>query len=1118
MDLNEPLEPVLLEAALKLAAEQRGPYLDRACAGDLQMRHRVQLLLDASDRAGTFMREPAAPGRTIALAPSPAEKPGDRIGRYKLLEQIGEGGCGLVYVAEQEEPVRRRVALKVIKLGMDTKQVIARFDAERQALALMDHPNIARVLDAGATEKGRPYFVMELVRGIKITDYCDQNQLSPRQRLEVFIQVCRAVQHAHQKGIIHRDIKPSNILVASNDGVPAPKVIDFGIAKATQGRLTDQTVYTAFEQFIGTPAYMSPEQTEMSLYDIDTRTDIYSLGVLLYELLTGKTPFDAKELMASGFDAMRKTIREKEPVRPSTRLSTMMEGELTTTARQRHTEAPKLIHLLRGDLDWIVMKCLEKDRTRRYDTANGLAMDIQRHLSNEPIVARPQSPGYRFQKMVRRNKLAFIAAGGIAAALLLGLAGVFWQWRLAERNHQESEANLYAADMSRAEQALDDGDLLAARGLLKRHADQTRLHGFEWRYLWKRCLGDFAYSFPSHSNGVLKLVFSPDGNTLAALQANGTLRLLNVVDRTERECLSNVTGLAGFTRDGQELVMGLRENNSVRLVRYDPVSRRITASFTNESRLGWLPNLLPDGRSAVIAGAGKELSLVDVGNGAVTGKVQLPSRFFMRWAAVGEAGAVSGDGRWVFSLDNADESGTAENLSIRELASGKVLATYRDDSPGTPKSGLGDRVYILRFLPGGTTAIWSTRDGFLRRWRWTDAGSKPLTQPGHRGIIWDISCSPDGRRVATVGDDQTVRLWNAEDLSEVRSLRGHTRPVRTVAFSPDSHWLASGGDDGSVKLWNLSQEAETGEPPVLAARHLANRLVFAPDGRTLALGTDDDAITTISLETGQKIGSFKDLFFPDRFTSDGTRIIGYAGVGNVPAGKVEHSIPVPDHTAYPWTHDVSPDGRWLLRSLRYPGKMDSIELVDVARGAVITNFVPSTLVLAARFTRDGRTVLASFDGGQLEWWEVTPHGLAARRSVQFDYGSRALAISPDGATVALGGPSRISLVDYRTGAIRRHLFGHSDDVNGLDFSPDGGTLASSTMNGTIKLWNLQTMQEVCTIPFDVKPAPGKELGVDGLGFAPDGNSVWAFSRSGVLKSWHAATLEEIAAAERDDQP
>jgi len=389
---------------------------------------------------------------------------GQSIGPYKLLERLGEGGWGTVYVAEQQKPVRRRVALKVIKLGMDTRQVVARFEAERQALAMMDHPNIAKVLDAGATETGRPYFVMELVRGVKITKYCDLNKLSTAQRLDLFIMVCQAVQHAHQKGIIHRDLKPSNIMITLHDGVPVPKVIDFGIAKATEGRLTDATIYTQLQQFIGTPAYMSPEQAEMSGLDVDTRSDIYSLGVLLYELLTGRTPFDPKELTSLGVDAMRRVIREEDPPRPSTKLSTLEADTLTATAKQRHTEAPHLIHGIRGDLDWIVMKCLEKDRTRRYETANALAADIRRHLSNEPIVAHPPGSLYRFQKLVRRNKLAFGAGVAVAVVLLLGTVVSTWQALRAMQAQDDWEATKLS-EAQRKERAQATERLIQAKKL-----------------------------------------------------------------------------------------------------------------------------------------------------------------------------------------------------------------------------------------------------------------------------------------------------------------------------------------------------------------------------------------------------------------------------------------------------------------------------------------------------------------------------------------------------------------------------------------------------------------------------------------------------------------------------
>src|SRR5579871_1175426 len=535
-------------AALKLTPEQWPAYLDEACGSDAMLRQRVQNLLDAHREAGSFL-QPAAGGLMQTTAEPGMDRPGTVIGPYKLLQQIGEGGMGTVFMAEQTQPVQRKVALKIIKPGMDSQQVIARFEVERQALAMMDHQNIARVLDAGTTASGRPYFVMELVHGVPITQFCDERKLTPRQRLELFVPVCQAIQHAHQKGIIHRDIKPSNVLVTMYDDRPVPKVIDFGVAKAVEHRLTDKTMFTQFGAMVGTFEYMSPEQAEMNAFGVDTRSDIYSLGVLLYELLTGTTPLERRRLHEAALNEMVRLIKEEEAPRPSIRLSSS--NSLPKIAAARNTEPAQLSKLVRGDIDWIVMKCLEKDRTRRYESANGLARDIQRHLADEPVEACPPSAGYKLRKFAHKYRTPLRVAAVILFLLIAGVIVSAWQAiraTVAERAASQSEQAAqerkreaddarqqaekrgdelaalnetlrqakYIADMNLAQHAWDANNLIRSRELLELHRPrpgQQDLRGFEWHYL-RRFFHRELRTVQAHNGASQAVAFTPDGKRL----------------------------------------------------------------------------------------------------------------------------------------------------------------------------------------------------------------------------------------------------------------------------------------------------------------------------------------------------------------------------------------------------------------------------------------------------------------------------------------------------------------------------------------------------------------------------------------------------------------------------
>src|ERR1039458_9831438 len=870
-------EEALFEAAAQLAGAERAAFLNGACLGDAALRQRLEALLAADDAKDSFL-EPeerdttGQPVKTmkLELADTPDEAVGTTIGRYKLMERLGEGGCGVVYVAEQSQPVRRRVALKVIKLGMDTKMVVARFEAERQALAMMDHPNIAKVLDAGTTETGRPFFVMELVRGIRITDYCDQNNLTTNERLDLFIKVCQAIQHAHQKGIIHRDIKPSNILVTLHDGVPVPKVIDFGIAKATEGRLTDNTVYTQLHKFIGTPAYMSPEQAEMSGLDIDTRSDIYSLGVLLYELLAGSTPFAGKELRASALDAMRKTTREKEPVRPSTRFATLEGEELTTTAKRRSADKAKLIHQLKGDLDWIVMKCLEKDRTRRYETANGLAFDLKRHLNNEPVLARPPSVGYKFQKAFRRNKLVFGAAAAVAVALLvgLGIAAIGWRQTRVERDkalggraaalaseqkaitaeagqtrlREQAEAQAltarrtaYNSDMNLVQQALAANNLARAQGLLNRQRPQPGqldLRGWEWRYLWSQARADDHEVFFAGTNRSFRpLSFSADGRLLAWGQRQDDETV--VTDLISHRTVLQRTNAwhPVFAPHGTRLafVDSQRFTNHDSIALLDLATHEETWLETAWRYTHWL-GFTPDDRQILTVS-----DRAKAGDGTTDGlpwnltawEVNTGRQLWQR-GIIGRQSIEHFGRPFAISPDGSAFAAASYNGRVQ------VFDTKDGSERFTIKTTEDFLVLAVAFSPDSSTLLPSAgfTDSTIRLWD-AHSGKAGGSLEGHRSYVSDLLFTPDGKRLISSSGDQTIRLWDWSARKQAGVLRGHLNEVDGLAVAPDGQTLASRCKNGSIYLWDLTKPFSHAGYQTIPSRVIPDSAVFTTNSQSI---------------------------------------------------------------------------------------------------------------------------------------------------------------------------------------------------------------------------------------------------------------------------------------------
>jgi WD40 repeat protein/serine/threonine protein kinase len=1104
----------------------RAAYLDEACGADAALRAEVEGLLATLGRAGDFMGRPAAAvAAQVTTNYEPVtEGPGTVIGPYKLMEQIGEGGMGLVFVAEQQEPVRRRVALKIIKPGMDSRHVIARFEAERQALALMDHQNIAKVLDAGTTESGRPYFVMELVHGVPITQYCDANQLTPRQRLELFVPVCLAIQHAHQKGIIHRDIKPSNVLVTMYDDKPVPKVIDFGVAKATEQRLTEKTVYTQFGTLVGTFEYMSPEQAEMNAFGVDTRSDIYSLGVLLYELLTGTTPLERKRLREAALGEMVRLIKEEEAPRPSLRLSSS--NNLPKIAAARNTDPARLSRLVRGEIDWIVMRCLEKDRGRRYESANGLARDIQRYLADEPVEACPPNPLYRFQKMVRRNKAAAVAAAGILAALVIGLGISTWMYlqerkayeqtaqaereqarlRSVEEDLRKNETNLreraqtgereakraaaalkrtaYVGDMALVQQAIAEGNLARARSLLDRYrpkAGEDDIRGFEWRYLWAQARSDEAAKLGEYSAFLSGLAISPDGKYLAS-KAPKAIEIRSLHDRALIATLRN---------GGEDPIQFSPDGKFLATVRDGGLVLWNTSTWKEGPRLAGatVPFVFAQQGQIIVARQGDRLSIWNVETATKTADFPGTVSFHKHLKAI----AVSPDGNTVFL-------GATDQIRSWELKTRSELEPI--------SYPLGTIATSLAVSPEGLLAA-AHINGQVRLW---DLKSRQLlhTFESHLSWVSSVVFSPDGSFLASASFDQSISLYETKSRKLLRRFRGHEGEIWALQYSPDGHWLVSGSNyDQTVRLWDLTDKSK-GRDQV----EMTLPLRFVDSSRSLICGSRKQGFARMDVKTGtlQPLPAWS---FPSK----------------------EHDF----SCVY-----VSPDGNSAVTVVRDRDGLHIVNLPSKERGLVLSN--TSWDLPTAAFSEDGKRLAAAEKDMQIRLWNTTdwssevlgdptsdevysmafsPNGshlaqIGHNGGMVFDLASRktilrfkerralSLAFSPDGRYLAAGDEfNLIHLWDVNNRQKLGSLRGHVSGVAGLSFSPDGKTLASSG-DKRVKLWNIETMQEILTI------ARFSNLAFPAM-FSPDGSCLATSSWGDEFQLFRAPSFEEIAAVEAKER-